>query len=55
MNSPAVIKAIEQDIADGQLLGATKTPTFFVNGRPLPSFGYEQLTQLVSAEVDANY
>ncbi len=55
MNSPAIIKAIEQDIADGQLLGATKTPTFFVNGKPLPSFGYEQLTQLVSAEVDASY
>lgn len=55
MNSPAVIDAIQQDMADGQLLGATKTPTFFVNGKPLPSFGYEQLASLVSAEVGANY
>ncbi len=23
------------------------TPEFFVNGRPLPSFGYEQLRKLV--------
>lgn len=55
MNNPAVIKAIEQDIVDGQRLGATKTPTFFVNGKPLPSFGYEQLVNLVGAEVSANY
>lgn len=55
MNSPSVIKAIEQDITDGQLLGATKTPTFFVNGKPLPSFGYEQLVSLVNAEIDAHY
>lgn len=55
MNSPAVVNAIEQDVADGQLLGATKTPTFFVNGKPLPSFGYDQLASLVSSEVRANY
>lgn len=55
MSSPAVIKAIEQDVADGQLLGATKTPTFFVNGKPLPSFGHEQLVSLVNSEVGANY
>lgn len=55
MSSPAVAQVIQQDMADGQMLGATKTPTFFVNGKPLPSFGYEQLADLVSAEVGANY
>lgn len=55
MNNPAVFKAIEQDIADGQLLGATRTPAFFVNGKPLTEFGYEQLARLVDSEVNANY
>ncbi len=55
MSDPAVFKAIQQDIMDGQLLGASKTPTFFVNGKPLPSFGYTQLQNLVKSEVSANY
>lgn len=55
MNSQTVIDAIQHDINDGQKLGANKTPTFFVNGKPLPSFGYEQLASLVAAEVDAAY
>ncbi len=55
MSKPAVLKAIQQDIADGQLLGANKTPTFFVNGKPLPRFGYTQLQNLVTAEINANY
>lgn len=29
------------------------TPTFFVNGKPLPSFGPQQLYDLVAAEVAA--
>lgn len=55
MNNPELVRAIEQDIADGQLLGATKTPAFFVNGKPLTEFGYEQLVSLVDAEVEASY
>lgn len=55
MTDPAIMKVIEQDLADGRLLGADKTPTFFVNGKPLPSFGAEQLQTLVNAEVSANY
>jgi protein-disulfide isomerase len=27
----------------------SKTPDFFVNGKPLPSFGFEQLKALVDA------
>jgi len=55
MDNPAIEKNIMQDLADGQLLGANKTPTFFVNGKPLPSFGYEQLKTLVENEVAENY
>jgi protein-disulfide isomerase len=55
MASPAVVDAIRQDIADGEMLGATKTPTFFVNGKPLPSFGYDQLVALINSEISANY
>ncbi len=55
MRDPAIAKIIQQDLADGQRLGATKTPTFFVNGKPLPSFGYQQFMDLVQSELAANY
>jgi protein-disulfide isomerase len=38
---------IAQDIADAGALNVTMTPEYFVNGKPMPSFGYEQLRQLV--------
>jgi len=31
------------------------TPEFFVNGKPLPSFGYEQLRNLVNDALAAAY
>jgi len=55
MNDPAIAKLIEQDLADAETLNVRKTPGFFVNGKPLPSFGYNQLRQLVEAEIKANY
>jgi protein-disulfide isomerase len=55
MNNPEIAKIIQQDLADGKLLGADKTPSFFVNGKPLPSFGYQQLQALIESEVSANY
>ena len=55
MNDPTIAKVIQKDLADGQALGANKTPTFFVNGKPLPSFGYQQLMNLVNSELAANY
>ena len=47
MNAPEIARNIEQDIEDAKILKVTKTPEFFVNGKPMPSFGYEQLTALV--------
>jgi protein-disulfide isomerase len=55
MNQADVTAAIEQDIQDGQTLGVKATPEFFVNGRPMPSFGYEQLRKLVADAVNDAY
>jgi hypothetical protein len=32
----------------------TQTPEYFVNGRPLPSFGFEQLKKLVDEALAAS-
>ncbi len=55
MNDPEIAKHIEQDLADARALNVTMTPEFFVNGKPLPSYGFRQLKQLVEAEIGANY
>jgi protein-disulfide isomerase len=47
MNAPEIANVIAQDLADARFLKVTKTPEFFVNRMPLPSFGYEQLKKLV--------
>lgn len=47
MTSPEIVSVIAQDLADARALNVTKTPEFFVNGKPLPTFGYEQLKGLV--------
>ncbi|MBU8541996.1 DsbA family protein [Falsiroseomonas tokyonensis] len=52
--APAVDAVLRQDVADIQAIGVRQTPTFFVNGKPLPSFGARQLTELVEAEVTAS-
>jgi protein-disulfide isomerase len=55
MNDPEIAKHIEQDLADAGTLNVRQTPEFFVNGKPLPSFGYDQLKELVEAEIKATY
>lgn len=55
MSAPEITRAIEQDLEDARTLGVSKTPEFFVNGRPLPSFGYEQLKDLVDEELAKAY
>jgi protein-disulfide isomerase len=51
MQSPEILRLLQQDLADAKTLNVTKTPEFFVNGRPLPSFGYDQLKALVLEEL----
>ena len=53
MASPEITQRISQDLADAASLNVTMTPEFFVNGKPLPSFGYEQLKQLVDEALQA--
>jgi len=55
MNDPAIAKLIDQDLADAKTLNVRKTPGFFVNGKPLQTFGSQQLLQLVQDELWANY
>lgn len=51
MNSIDVMLRMEQDKKDAILLKVSKTPDYFVNGRPLPSFGQQQLAELVRDEL----
>ena len=51
MNSVEALVRVEQDKKDAVLLRISKTPTYFVNGRPLPSFGAQQLANLISEEL----
>ena len=53
MAAPEIAGVIEQDLLDAQTLKVSKTPDFFVNGRPLPSFGFEQLKALVDEALSA--
>ena len=55
MQSAEIAKRIKQDSLDAQQLKVSKTPGFFVNGKPMVHFGYEQLKELVESEVAANY
>ncbi len=51
--APAMAALVTQELQDAQTLNVTKTPEFFVNGKPLPSFGIAQLRQLVDEALAA--
>jgi protein-disulfide isomerase len=55
MESAEVTNRIERDRIDAMTLKVTATPEYFVNGRPLPSFGYQQLLTLVHEELNRAY
>lgn len=55
MNDPALAELIAQDLADAKTLNVRKTPGFFVNGRPLQEFGYQQLQDLIYSELKVMY
>ena len=55
MNAPEIAKLIQQDLADAKILNVRKTPGFFVNGKPLLSFGFKQLQELLESEVKEYY
>jgi len=55
VTDPVIAQRIQQDIADAKKLNVTKTPGFFVNGKPLVNFGFQQLLDLVNSEIISNY
>jgi len=54
MAAPEIAGVIEQDLLDAQTLKVTKTPEYFVNGRPLPRFGIEPLKDLIDQALAAS-
>jgi protein-disulfide isomerase len=55
MKSPAIESILKQDMADIAAFKVQKTPTFYVNGKPLLNFGEDALRALVKQEIDAAY
>ena len=55
LQSDEIARRVKLDTLDARELKVSKTPGFFVNGKPLVNFGYQQLQQLVESEVAANY
>jgi protein-disulfide isomerase len=55
MNGMEILTRMEQDKKDSILLKVSATPEYFVNGRSLPSFGQQQLLDLVREELQKAY
>jgi len=53
--STDIAQQIQQDISDARQLNVTKTPGFFVNGKPLINFGSQPLRELIEAEIRNQY
>lgn len=48
-NDPATLERIKRDVADGEALGVTGTPTFFLNGEKLQPESAQDLTASIDA------
>jgi len=55
VESTVIAQRIQQDIDDAKKLNVNKTPGFYVNGKPLVTFGYQPLLDLIEMELRANY
>ncbi len=55
MNDPDIAARIAQDLEDAKTLNVRKTPGFFVNGRPLETFGSRHLYELIQSELNVQY
>ena len=55
MSTPEVVERAQHDTSDAITMKVTATPEYFVNGRPLPSFGDQQLLELVREELQKAY
>lgn len=55
MESPEIARRMQLDLEDAKALQVTKTPEFFVNGRPLPEFGEAPLRAVVAEALKKAY
>lgn len=55
MNAAEVTQRMQRDRNDAMVLKVAATPEYFVNGRPMPSFGQQQLATLVREELQKAY
>lgn len=55
MDDPRIAELLRHDAADLATLNVRQTPTFFVNRKPLESFGPEGLSAQVQSEISAAY
>lgn len=55
MADPQLVQLLKQDMKDAVALQVDRTPTFFVNGKPLVELGYEELRALVVQEIRQSY
>jgi len=51
MKDPKLDAIVKQSLEDAKTLGANKTPSFFVNGKPLEKFGLNELVDLINSEL----
>lgn len=51
IKSGKIDAVLAQDAADAKAVGVSGTPTFFVNGKPLPEFGAQPLYDLIKSEI----
>lgn len=55
MESPRIAEILKQDMADGVALQVERTPSFYVNGKPLTVATPDALRAMVRQEVKASY
>ena len=55
MKSPAIESVLKQDTADVAAFQVQKTPTFYVNGKPLLNFSEDALRALIKKEIEVTY
>lgn len=55
MAKPEYAAIVEQDLADAKALKVVQTPTYFINGKPLTEYSFEQLRAQIRDEVAARY
>ena len=55
MHSSKISDRIRQDMSDARQLKVSKTPSYFVNGKPLLQFGHQELQNLVDSAIQEQY